>query len=32
MEVNRPFFFAITEDATDTILFMGSISNPEQAK
>ena len=32
MEVNRPFFFTITDDETDTILFMGSISNPEQAK
>ena len=28
MEVNRPFFFTITDDETDTILFMGSISNP----
>ncbi|QUW21064.1 hypothetical protein JSQ81_14760 [Sporosarcina sp. Marseille-Q4063] len=32
MEVNRPFFFTITDDETDTILFMGSIANPEQAK
>ncbi len=32
MEVNRPFFFTITDDETDTILFMGSISNPEQEK
>ena len=32
MEVNRPFFFTITDDKTDTILFMGSISNPEQGK
>jgi len=31
MEVNRPFFFTITDDETDTILFMGSIFNPEQA-
>ncbi len=32
MEVNRPFFFTITDEETDTILFMGSISNPVQAK
>jgi len=32
MEVNRPFFFTITDDETDTILFMGSISTPEQAE
>ena len=25
MEVNRPFFFTITDDETDTILFMGAI-------
>ncbi|MEK3886433.1 serpin family protein [Bacillus sp. FSL K6-3431] len=30
MEVNRPFFLAITDDETDTILFMGSISNPPE--
>jgi serine protease inhibitor len=29
MEVNRPFFIAITDDKTDAILFMGSISNPQ---
>lgn len=28
MEVNRPFFIMITDDETDAILFMGSISNP----
>lgn len=28
MEVNRPFFFAITENESDTILFMGAITNP----
>ncbi|MDW0118752.1 serpin family protein [Sporosarcina thermotolerans] len=28
MEVNRPFFIAITDDETGAILFMGSISNP----
>ena len=32
MEVNRPFFIAITDDATGTILFMGSISNPMEEK
>ena len=32
MEVNRPFFFAITDDETDTILFMGSISKPQDGK
>ncbi|MBP1968322.1 serpin B [Virgibacillus natechei] len=30
MEVNRPFFITITDDETDAILFMGSISNPMQ--
>ncbi len=29
MEVNRPFFLAITDDETGAILFMGSISNPQ---
>ena len=28
MEVNRPFFIAITDDETDAILFMGLIANP----
>ncbi len=32
IEVNRPFFFTITDDETDAILFMGSVANPEQAK
>ena len=32
MEVNRPFFFTITDDETDAILFMGSISNPQDGK
>lgn len=32
LEVNRPFFFAITDDETDTILFMGSISKPQDGK
>ncbi len=32
MEVNRPFFFTITDDETDAILFMGSISNPQDRK
>ncbi len=32
MEVNRPFFFAITDDETGTILFMGDITNPQAAK
>ena len=30
MEVNRPFFIAITDEETDTILFMGTISNPKE--
>ena len=30
MEVNRPFFFMITDDETDVILFMGLISTPLQ--
>jgi len=29
MEVNRPFFFAITDNETGAILFIGFISNPE---
>lgn len=32
MEVNRPFFIAITDDETDTILFMGTIGNPQEAE
>ena len=32
MEVNRPFFLTITDDETDTILFMGSIANPQEGK
>src|SRR5690625_579819 len=28
MEVNRPFFIMITDDETDAILFIGSITNP----
>jgi serpin B len=28
VRVDRPFFFVIHDDATDTILFMGSIVNP----
>ena len=28
MEVNRPFFFTITHQATGAILFMGSIADP----
>ncbi len=32
MEVNRPFFIAITDEKTDAILFMGSISNPQEGK
>ncbi|WP_077588225.1 serpin family protein [Planococcus lenghuensis] len=28
MEVNRPFFFAITDRGTGVILFMGAIKNP----
>ena len=29
MNVNRPFFFAIRDDITETILFMGNVNNPE---
>lgn len=29
MDVNRPFFFAITDDETGAILFLGSLANPE---
>lgn len=29
MVVNRPFFFAIRDDQTGTILFMGSVSEPQ---
>lgn len=32
MEVNRPFFFTITDDETDAILFMGSVANPKQGE
>lgn len=32
MKVNRPFFIAITNDKTGTILFMGSIANPTESK
>ena len=28
MIVDRPFFFAIYDNSTDTMLFMGSIFNP----
>ncbi|WP_195891955.1 serpin family protein [Neobacillus dielmonensis] len=28
MEVNRPFFFAITEEESGTIVFIGLVSNP----
>lgn len=28
MEVNRPFFFTITHDITDTILFLGIMNRP----
>lgn len=27
--VNRPFLFAITEDQTDVVLFLGEVQNPE---
>ena len=29
MDVNRPFFFAITDDVTGVVLFMGVVANPE---
>lgn len=29
MEVNRPFFIAIVDEASDAILFMGTIANPK---
>jgi serine protease inhibitor len=32
MEVNRPFFIAITDEETGTILFMGSIFDPIEGK
>lgn len=30
MEVNRPFFLAITDDKTESILFLGIITNPTE--
>lgn len=32
MSVNRPFFFTITDEETETVLFMGKIENPSIAK
>ena len=32
MKVDRPFVIVITDDETDTILFMGSIANPIERK
>lgn len=32
MEVNRPFFIAITDNTTGVILFIGTIANPQQGK
>ncbi len=29
MSVNRPFFFAIRDDITETILFMGNVRDPD---
>ena len=30
--VNRPFFYAITEEDTDAILFMGTVKDPKKQK
>lgn len=30
MEVNRPFFFTITDEETDAIIFMGLLSDPQE--
>ncbi|RKJ62196.1 hypothetical protein D7X33_26520 [Butyricicoccus sp. 1XD8-22] len=30
MEVNRPFYIFIVDEKTDVILFMGSITNPQE--
>lgn len=30
MEVDRPFFFTITEEESGTVLFMGSIAHPQE--
>lgn len=32
MEINRPFFIAITDDKIGAILFMGTIANPQEEK
>jgi serine protease inhibitor len=29
MNINRPFFFAIRDDITETILFMGNVVDPQ---
>jgi serpin B len=29
MNINRPFFFAIRDDITETVLFMGNVVEPK---
>jgi serine protease inhibitor len=32
MNINRPFFFAIRDDVTETILFMGNVTDPNLSR